>query len=163
MKKKFYTILFICTPVTAFSQRTSSIRFGIKAGIAFSNNNIESLDTTYAFSLSGKTGIIFGVYVNMPIGRTVNFQPNLLYVRKGYKQNFISNGENFSLKMYHGFHQRRVGCYSGSRSVYVDSAGDVHACPFCHNKSYNIIDLVRKNVSQLPAKENKCPQFGKIA
>ena len=163
MKKQFYTILFICTTVTAFSQRTSSIRFGIKAGIAFSNNNIESLDTTYAFSLSGKTGIIFGVYVNMPIGRTVNFQPNLLYVRKGYKQTFISYGEDFPTMMYHGFHQRRVGCYLGSRSVYVDSAGDVHACPFCHNKSYNIIDLVRNDVSQLPAKENKCPQFGKIA
>ncbi|MCW3119888.1 MAG: radical protein, partial [Chitinophagaceae bacterium] len=40
--------------------------------------------------------------------------------------------------MYHGYHQRRVGCFSGSRSVYVDSVGDVHACPFCHTKAYNI-------------------------
>jgi MoaA/NifB/PqqE/SkfB family radical SAM enzyme len=71
--------------------------------------------------------------------------------------------KDYPTMMYHGFHQRRVGCFSGSRSVYVDSAGDVHACPFCHNKSYNIIDLVRKNANQLPAKENKCPQFGKIA
>ncbi len=69
----------------------------------------------------------------------------------------------FPTMMYHGFHQRRVGCFSGSRSVYVDSAGDVHACPFCHNKSYNIIDIVRKDAIELPAKENKCPQFGKIA
>lgn len=163
MKKQFYAILFICTTVTAFYQQTSFIRFGIKAGIAFSNNNIESLDTTYAFSSSGKTGIIFGVYVNRPIGSTVNLQPNLFSVKKRHMQTFISYGEDFPLRMYHGFHQRRVGCYSGSRSVYVDSAGDVHAYPFCHNKSYNIIDLVRKNVSQLPAKENKCPQFGKIA
>lgn len=65
--------------------------------------------------------------------------------------------------LYHGYHQRRVGCFSGSRSVYVDSAGDVHACPFCHTKSYNIIDLVRKNETALPVKENKCPQFEKIA
>jgi MoaA/NifB/PqqE/SkfB family radical SAM enzyme len=70
---------------------------------------------------------------------------------------------DYPTMMYHGFHQRRVGCFSGSRSVYVDSAGDVHACPFCHNKSYNIIDLVRNNAGILPAKENKCPQFGKIA
>ena len=163
MKKKFYTILFICTTITVFSQQTSSLKFGIKAGIAFSKSNIEVIDTSYSFSSSGKTGIIFGVYLNMPIGSKVYFQPNLLYVRKGYKQTLMSYGEDFPTMMYHGFHQRRVGCYSGSRSVYVDSAGDVHACPFCHNKSYNIIDLVRKNVSQLPAKENKCPQFGKIA
>jgi MoaA/NifB/PqqE/SkfB family radical SAM enzyme len=71
--------------------------------------------------------------------------------------------QDYPTMMYHGFHQRRVGCFSGSRSVYVDSAGDVHACPFCHNKSYNIIDLVRNNAVKLPAKENKCPQFGKIA
>lgn len=65
--------------------------------------------------------------------------------------------------MYHGFHQRRVGCFSGSRSVYIDSAGDVHACPFCHTKSYNIIDLIRSGKHSLPQKENQCPRFGKIA
>ncbi|MBP6023757.1 radical SAM protein [Ferruginibacter sp.] len=71
--------------------------------------------------------------------------------------------KNHPTMLYHGYHQRRVGCFSGSRSVYVDSAGDVHACPFCHTKSYNIIDLVRKNETALPVKENKCPQFEKIA
>jgi MoaA/NifB/PqqE/SkfB family radical SAM enzyme len=65
--------------------------------------------------------------------------------------------------LYHGYHQRRVGCFSGSRSVYVNSAGDVHACPFCHTKSYNIIELVRGEGNTLPQKENVCPRFGKIA
>jgi MoaA/NifB/PqqE/SkfB family radical SAM enzyme len=65
--------------------------------------------------------------------------------------------------LYHGYHQRRVGCFSGSRSVYVDSAGDVHACPFCHTKSYNIITLVRANALALPQKENRCPLFEKVA
>lgn len=65
--------------------------------------------------------------------------------------------------LYHGYHQRRVGCFSGSRSVYVDSAGDVHACPFCHTKSYNIITLVRANAGALPQKENRCPLFEKVA
>jgi MoaA/NifB/PqqE/SkfB family radical SAM enzyme len=65
--------------------------------------------------------------------------------------------------LYHGYHQRRVGCFSGSRSVYIDSAGDVHACPFCHTKSYNIIDLVRAKETVLPQKENRCPLFEKIA
>jgi MoaA/NifB/PqqE/SkfB family radical SAM enzyme len=71
--------------------------------------------------------------------------------------------KNYPTMLYHGYHQRRVGCFSGSRSVYVDSAGDVHACPFCHTKSYNIIQLIRCNEKKLPVKENKCPQFEKIA
>ena len=71
--------------------------------------------------------------------------------------------DDYPTMLYHGYHQRRVGCFSGSRSVYVDSAGDVHACPFCHTKSYNIIDWVRKENGKLPKKENRCPQFEKIA
>ena len=71
--------------------------------------------------------------------------------------------KNYPTMLYHGYHQRRVGCFSGSRSVYVDSAGDVHACPFCHTKSYNIIQLIRSNEKNLPVKENKCTLFDKIA
>ena len=96
MKKQFYTILFICTTITVFSQQTSSLKFGIKAGIAFSKSNIEVIDTSYSFSSSGKTGIIFGVYLNMPIGSKVYFQPNLLYVRKGYKQTLMSYGDSYN-------------------------------------------------------------------
>jgi len=65
--------------------------------------------------------------------------------------------------LYHGYHQRRIGCFSGSRSVYIDSAGDVHACPFCHTKSYNIIDVVRKGSNQIPVKQNSCPRYESIA
>jgi MoaA/NifB/PqqE/SkfB family radical SAM enzyme len=71
--------------------------------------------------------------------------------------------KTYPTMLYHGYHQRRVGCFSGSRSVYVDSAGDVHACPFCHTKSYNIIQLIRANEKKLPVKENRCPQFDRIA
>jgi MoaA/NifB/PqqE/SkfB family radical SAM enzyme len=69
----------------------------------------------------------------------------------------------FPTALYHGYYQRRIGCLSGGRSVYVDSAGDVHACPFCHTKSYNIIQLIRSKENKLPVKENKCPMFEKTA
>ncbi len=71
--------------------------------------------------------------------------------------------KNYPTVMYHGYHQRRIGCFSGSRSLYIDAAGDVHACPFCHTKSYNIIQLIRCNQKKLPVKENKCPQFETVA
>lgn len=79
------------------------------------------------------------------------------------KVNHAPEYKNHPILMYHGFHQRRIGCFSGSRSVYIDSAGDVHACPFCHTRSFNIIDWVRSGKQLLPQKENQCPRFGKIA
>jgi MoaA/NifB/PqqE/SkfB family radical SAM enzyme len=79
------------------------------------------------------------------------------------KVNHDAAYRNYPTLMYHGFHQRRIGCFSGSRSVYIDSAGDVHACPFCHTSSFNIIDLIRKGEQALPPKENQCPRFGRIA
>ena len=69
----------------------------------------------------------------------------------------------FPFILYHGYHQRRVGCYAGSRSIYIDSAGDVNACPFCHTKSYNIADILKGNRKEIPQKENLCPRYGKIA
>jgi MoaA/NifB/PqqE/SkfB family radical SAM enzyme len=79
------------------------------------------------------------------------------------KVNHSPEYKDYPTLMYHGFHQRRIGCFSGSRSVYIDSAGDVHACPFCHTKSFNVIDLIRSGQKVLPQKENQCPRFGKIA
>lgn len=69
----------------------------------------------------------------------------------------------YPILMYHGYHQRRVGCFAGSRSVYIDSAGDVHACPFCHTSAFNIIKVIREGKTEIPKKENSCPQFKKIA
>lgn len=71
--------------------------------------------------------------------------------------------KDYPFVMYHGFHQRRVGCFAGSRSIYIDSAGDVNACPFCHTKSYNIADVIRAKNKTAPLKENLCPRYGKIA
>ena len=79
------------------------------------------------------------------------------------KINHSNSYKDYPTMLYHGYHQRRVGCFSGSRSVYVDSAGDVHACPFCHTKSYNIIELIKKGEEDLPVKENACPRYEKIA
>ncbi|QEC67669.1 radical SAM protein [Panacibacter ginsenosidivorans] len=70
--------------------------------------------------------------------------------------------KDYPTVMYHGYHQRRIGCYSGSRSVYIDSAGDVHACPFCHTASYNIATVLKSAKKEIPVKENLCPRYGNI-
>jgi MoaA/NifB/PqqE/SkfB family radical SAM enzyme len=71
--------------------------------------------------------------------------------------------KSYPTVMYHGYHQRRVGCYSGSRSLYIDSAGDVHACPFCHTKSYNVRAILDAEENTIPVKENLCPRYEQIA
>lgn len=62
--------------------------------------------------------------------------------------------------LYNGYHQRRIGCYTGSHSIYVDSAGDVHACPFCHTKSYAIKDILLMKDGINPVSNVTCPAYG---
>lgn len=55
--------------------------------------------------------------------------------------NFDRRYKSYPIIVYHGYHQRRIGCFAGgSRSLYIDSNGFVNACPFCQNKVYNIKD-----------------------
>jgi MoaA/NifB/PqqE/SkfB family radical SAM enzyme len=52
---------------------------------------------------------------------------------------------------YHGYHQRRVGCFgSGDRYLYIDTDGDIHVCPFCRQKLGNILDIsIHESVGRL--------------
>src|SRR4029078_8164631 len=39
---------------------------------------------------------------------------------------------DYPVIIYHGYHQRRMGCLAGgNRTLYIDSEGYVNACPFC--------------------------------
>lgn len=55
-----------------------------------------------------------------------------LYLNLNYNAKF----KDYPIITYHGFHQRRLGCFaSGNRSFYIDTDGDIHACPFCQLKT----------------------------
>jgi MoaA/NifB/PqqE/SkfB family radical SAM enzyme len=91
-------------------------------------------------------------------------EKHIVQLEKFFKAvNHSKEYRDYPIIQYHGYHQRRVGCFAGSRSVYIDSAGDVHSCPFCHTSSYNILDVIRAGKTTIPKKENVCPQFKKIA
>lgn len=48
---------------------------------------------------------------------------------------FDKKYKEFPVFLYHGFHQRKLGCISGGdRILYIDSAGFIDACPFCQTK-----------------------------
>jgi MoaA/NifB/PqqE/SkfB family radical SAM enzyme len=55
--------------------------------------------------------------------------------------NHDPKNNHFPPVMYHGYHQRRIGCMSGGKfSFYVDALGMVHSCPFCHSNDFKITD-----------------------
>lgn len=60
--------------------------------------------------------------------------------------NYDTAFKNWPVVTYHGHHQRHIGCFgAGNRFLYVDTDGDLHACPFCQRKSGNVLrdDLVQ--------------------
>jgi hypothetical protein len=59
------------------------------------------------------------------------------------KINFNPEYRKYPVFIYHGYYQRRVGCLSAAnRSLYIDSAGFINACPFCHTKNYDARGLL---------------------
>ena len=62
--------------------------------------------------------------------------------------NFDPAYKDFPVVVYHGYHLRRIGCFSGgNRTLYIDSEGFVNACPFCHTKNFNIKDAIKTDLN----------------
>lgn len=57
-----------------------------------------------------------------------------------YMVNSEEKFKDYPLIVYHGYHQRRIGCFGGgSRYLYIDSNGDIHSCPFCRKPIGNAL------------------------
>lgn len=57
------------------------------------------------------------------------------------KMNFGKGYSSFPIITYHGYYQRIQGCFSaGIKGFYIDTDGDINACPFCHKKNGNVLD-----------------------
>jgi MoaA/NifB/PqqE/SkfB family radical SAM enzyme len=47
---------------------------------------------------------------------------------------------DFPIVVYPGYHQRAYGCFgAGNRYLFIDSNGDLHACPFCQHTTGNAL------------------------
>lgn len=56
------------------------------------------------------------------------------------KMNYEKKYSKYPIVTYHGYHQRQIGCFgSANRNLYVDTDGDLHACPFCQKKMGNAL------------------------
>jgi MoaA/NifB/PqqE/SkfB family radical SAM enzyme len=57
-----------------------------------------------------------------------------------FRMNYDEKYRKYPIVVYHGFHQRKFGCFAaGNRNLYIDTDGDINACPFCHAKIGNAI------------------------
>lgn len=75
------------------------------------------------------------------------------------KMNFSDDYLYYPIINYHGYYQRRQGCYAGgNRSMYVDTDGNLNACPFCHTSSGNILDANFENQLEEMTKQG-CPTY----
>ncbi|MFO7673220.1 MAG: radical SAM protein [Lutibacter sp.] len=75
------------------------------------------------------------------------------------KFNNHNDFQEYPLIVYHGFHQRKRGCFNaGLMGLYVDTDGQINACPFCHDKTGNVLDdNFEENLNKL--KQKGCPSY----
>jgi MoaA/NifB/PqqE/SkfB family radical SAM enzyme len=68
------------------------------------------------------------------------------------KVNYDPQYRDYPVFIYQGYQQRSVGCLSGGKfSMYIDAAGYIDACPFCHTHSFDAHDILsgRLTVDQI--------------
>ncbi len=98
--------------------------------------------------LAKKLGVAFvqilepkavGHYANKDV--ELNKEQLLILENFFLEMNFNANYNSFPIITYHGYYQRRQGCFSaGKKGIYIDSDGDINPCPFCHKKAGNILN-----------------------
>lgn len=95
MKKLFFVVLaFTASYLTVSAQNT---RFGFTAGATFSNYKAEfDGESDNGNTL---TGITAGVLADIPIGKTISFQPAVNFVQKGTKDEQGSGSETEKVKL----------------------------------------------------------------
>ena len=73
--------------------------------------------------------------------------------------NFSPAFHDWPIVTYYGYHQRRLGCSGAAdRFLYVDTDGDLHACPFCQKKSGSAL-CGSLNESMAQVRANGCQLF----
>lgn len=78
--------------------------------------------------------------------------------------NFDKQYKDYPVFIYHGFYQRRSGCLAaGKWSLYIDSAGFIDACPFCHTKTYNARDIISCRYNLEDIQFGVCPMYSNSA
>jgi len=98
-KSHIFLVIITLLSYTAFSQETleddrSKVKFGLKAGINYSNNYDSEGEE---FVSESKVGMAGGIFLGIPIGKFLGIQPEILYSQKGYKETGQFLGSTYAL------------------------------------------------------------------
>ncbi|MDF1547785.1 MAG: porin family protein [Bacteroidales bacterium] len=88
-------VLFISLNINAQEDFREQLKFGIKAGINFSNVYDEVGDE---FTADGKLGFVGGAFLAIPIGKFLGVQPEILFSQKGFKADGTILGVPYTTK-----------------------------------------------------------------
>jgi hypothetical protein len=97
MKKLYLMILavaLISFNINAQDYR-EQLKFGVKAGINYSNVYDEVADQ---FTADGKLGFVGGAFLAIPLGKFLGVQPEILYSQKGFKATGAIAGVPYTTK-----------------------------------------------------------------
>lgn len=98
-------------------------------------------------------------------GKDVLLLPeHLEIVEEIYKEfNFSSKYLSYPIITYHGYYQRRHGCFSGGyKGFYIDTDGEINPCPFCQKKSGNLLkDDLEETLKTL--KNSGCIEYSRFS
>jgi hypothetical protein len=85
-----------------------------------------------------------GHYAGQPVGLPVAQQKMLedFYLKLNYNRAY----QHLPLVVYYDYQRRRAGCAAAAdRHVYVDTDGQLHACPFCQKPAGTALESDIKN------------------
>lgn len=116
--------------------------------ICVTNEFISENNLMHYLELAKRLGVSFVQFLEpKPVGHFANkdvllTKENIKILEDFYtKLNYGKAYKAFPIITYHGFYQRKIGCYNaGKKGIYVDTNGDMNACPFCHTKNGNVLD-----------------------
>ncbi|MCF7567652.1 radical SAM protein [Sabulilitoribacter arenilitoris] len=120
----------------------------VALSVCVTNEFISETNLMAYMELAKKLGVSFVQFLEpKPVGHFANknvylTSDNIKILETFYtKLNYEKAFKSFPIITYHGFYQRKIGCFNaGKKGMYVDTNGDMNACPFCHTKTGNVLD-----------------------
>lgn len=92
MKKVIFMLLAGGLVISTSSVLAGDTSFGARVGISLANMAGADVDALIDDEKKGRIGLSIGGYVGIPLGTSLIFQPELLYVQKGVKDVFEEGG-----------------------------------------------------------------------
>jgi len=92
MKK--ITHLLVVLLIFTFGSTSAQVHFGIKAGVSFSDAQTDVMIDAFNEAPGNFTSFVVGGVAEIPIHNNISFQPELLYMQKGFT---IDEGTSFDI------------------------------------------------------------------